>query len=169
MGDSLDMNTVEQTNDDHSTSVVDADVFIAYLKKLVVTLLQENGEDLTSALISTLEDRTHLEAIKKFISDSQVSSLFIQRAITKGKDEVCGIVNTRLELNRAFVAQTKKRSKETKEMKKKNWSRFTYRTACILRIRKWRGMRSNNVPGVAERNLHFESLQHGFHQERSGH
>lgn len=85
MGDSLENNTLEPSSDDHSTSIIDIGVFLSYLRRVVTLLFQEEGEDINVALSTAIEDRAHLEAIKKFISDSQVSSLFIQRGITKGK------------------------------------------------------------------------------------
>lgn len=84
MADSLENNNLEQNSDDHSTSIVDLNIFVSYLKKVITLLLQEEGEDISAALTVALEDRSHIEAIKKFLSDSQVSSLFIQRGITKG-------------------------------------------------------------------------------------
>ncbi len=84
MGDSLENNNLEQNSDDHSTSTVDISTFLPYLKKVVTLLLQEENEDISGALSTALEDRSHVEAIRKFLSDSQFPSLFIQRGITKG-------------------------------------------------------------------------------------
>ena len=85
MGDSLDNSNLEQNSEDHSTSIIDANVFLSYLKKLITVLLQEEGEDLSIALKISFDDRTNLECIKKFLSDSQVPSLFIQKGSNKGE------------------------------------------------------------------------------------
>lgn len=85
MGDSLDSSNLDQNSDDHSTSIIEANTFLSYLRKVIIVLLQEEGEDLNAALNTAFEDRTHLECIKKFLSDSQVSSLFIQKGSNKGK------------------------------------------------------------------------------------
>lgn len=84
MGDSLDSANLEQNSDDHSTSIIDINVFLTYLKRAVTLLLQEENEDFSAALATAFEDRAHLECVKKFLSDSQVPSLFIQRSTTKG-------------------------------------------------------------------------------------
>lgn len=88
MGDSLDSNNLEQNSDDHSASIVEISTFLSYLKRVITLLLQEENEDFSDELTAALEDRAHLECIKKFISDSQVSSLFIQRSSTKGSHSV---------------------------------------------------------------------------------
>lgn len=86
MGDSLDSNNLEQNSDDHSASIVEISTFLSYLKRVVTLLLQEENEDFSDELTAALEDRTHMECIKKFISDSQVSSLFIQRSSSKDEE-----------------------------------------------------------------------------------
>ncbi|XP_065208173.1 dynein heavy chain, cytoplasmic isoform X2 [Planococcus citri] len=93
MGDSLDNTTLEQNSEDHSTSIIDANVFLSYLKKLITVLLQEEGEDLNTALNVAFEDRSTLECIKKFLSDSQVQSLFIQKGSNKDDEAEPGTEN----------------------------------------------------------------------------
>lgn len=82
MGDSLEGSEI--LADLQNVSVVDYLSFANYLKKAVTILLPE--EDVVSpALNNALEDRSNQECIRKFLSDPQVTSLYIQRSSSKGK------------------------------------------------------------------------------------
>ncbi|KOC68078.1 Dynein heavy chain, cytoplasmic [Habropoda laboriosa] len=59
--------------------------FVNYLKKIVMVLLPD--EDVVPpAFNSALEDKDNQESIRKFISDSQVWALYIQRSSSKEED-----------------------------------------------------------------------------------
>lgn len=82
MGDSLenaDTTSVETQN----VAIVDYGEFANYLRKAATILLPE--EDATApALNITLEDKSNQDCIKKFLSDSQIPALYIQRTSSKG-------------------------------------------------------------------------------------
>ncbi|XP_026482181.1 dynein heavy chain, cytoplasmic isoform X8 [Ctenocephalides felis] len=83
MGDSLEGSEI--LADLQNVSVVDYLSFANYLKKAVTILLPE--EDVVSpALNNALEDRSNQECIRKFLSDPQVTSLYIQRSSSKEDD-----------------------------------------------------------------------------------
>lgn len=86
MGDSLDNASIEpNTTDEHSTSIVESSVFTQFLSKAVKLLLQEEGEDeIDNALAACFEEKNHLECVRKFLSDPQVPTLFVQRGVIKG-------------------------------------------------------------------------------------
>ncbi|XP_044735865.1 dynein heavy chain, cytoplasmic isoform X10 [Chrysoperla carnea] len=83
MGDSLDGS--ENTPEPQNVVVVDYSAFANYIRKAVTVLLPED-DVVPPSLNSALEDRTNQECIKKFLSDPQVSCLFIQRSSSKDDD-----------------------------------------------------------------------------------
>lgn len=82
MGDSLDV-SVESTTDSQNVSVVDFDTFINYLRKSV-SILHPDEEIVPNAFSLALEEKSNQECIKKFLNDSQVWALSIQRISVKG-------------------------------------------------------------------------------------
>lgn len=83
MGDSLE--TIDQSIDTQIVSIVDHKAFCNYLRKAILVLFDD--EELNSSkLEEALDDnRANQECIKKFLSDSQVQTLYIQKSSTKGK------------------------------------------------------------------------------------
>ena len=83
MGDSLE--TIDPSIDQQqNVSVVDYKAFCNYLRKAILVLFDEelNSSKLEEALD---ENRSNQECIKKFLSDPQVPTLYIQKSSTKGK------------------------------------------------------------------------------------
>ncbi|XP_023932000.1 cytoplasmic dynein 1 heavy chain 1-like, partial [Lingula anatina] len=68
-------------------TVADVSVFANYLRRAIPVML-EDGDDTPKALHDALKEKNKLEAIRKFLSDSQVPALLIQRC--SNKDEVGG-------------------------------------------------------------------------------
>ncbi|XP_039279680.1 dynein heavy chain, cytoplasmic [Nilaparvata lugens] len=87
MGDSLE--GVDAPPEEQTVAVVEVTDFTNYLKKIVPILLQED-EINYSALNSALEDRNNVELIKKFLGDSQVCTLFVQRSSSKDDENEGG-------------------------------------------------------------------------------
>ena len=84
MGDSLEGS--ENTSETQTVGVVDYTAFANFLRKAVTVLLPEDDGHLEPpALNATLDDKSNQECIKKFLSDPQISILFVQRASSKGK------------------------------------------------------------------------------------
>lgn len=86
MGDSLE--TIDQQSIDtqqQNVSVVDQKAFCNYLRKCVHLFFDEEEENSTKLEEALDENRLHQECIKKFLSDPQVQTLFIQKASYKGK------------------------------------------------------------------------------------
>lgn len=81
MGDSIE--GTENPPEAQNVAVVDFSAFLNYIRKAVTILLPE--EDIVPpALNAALEDKNNQESIRKFLGDSQVSTLFIQRCSSKG-------------------------------------------------------------------------------------
>lgn len=84
MGDSLEGADANQGEEEHSVAVLEFPVFANYIRK-VVTVHLEDDDIIPGSLNAALEDRSNQDCIKKFISDPQVSSLLIERSLSKGK------------------------------------------------------------------------------------
>lgn len=83
MGDSLD-GSGEPSPESQNVAIVEFPTFANYLRKAVTVLLPD--EDVVPPAFNfALEDRYNQDCIRKFLGDSQVSSLYIQRSSTKGK------------------------------------------------------------------------------------
>lgn len=82
MNDSLEIQdtSVETQN----VSIVDYGAFANYIRKAATILLPEE-DAVPPALNIALEDKANQDCIKKFLSDSQVQALYIQRSCSKGK------------------------------------------------------------------------------------
>ena len=82
MGDSLE-NPDTSVEAVQNVTIVDYGAFANYLRKAVTILLPE--EDVVPpALNKALENTDNQEKIRKFLSDSQVQALYIQRNCLKG-------------------------------------------------------------------------------------
>ena len=64
-------------------SVIEVSSFANYLRRVVPVLL-EDADDTPEALILALKEKTAIESMKKFLSDSQVPVLLVQKQTTKG-------------------------------------------------------------------------------------
>lgn len=82
MGDSLD-GSGEPAPESQNVVIVDYSSFTNYLRK-IVTILAPEDEGVPSAFIMALDDKSHQDYIRKFVCDSQVWALCIQRSSTKG-------------------------------------------------------------------------------------
>lgn len=65
-------------------SLADMNSFLKYLRKVVPVCLEEDAVS-SSALETALTDKSHQEAVRRFISDPQTRAIFIQRSSTKGE------------------------------------------------------------------------------------
>lgn len=83
MGDSLD-GSGEPSPESQNVAIVEYPTFASYLRKAVTVLLPD--EDVVPPAFSlALDDRYNQDCIRKFLGDSQVSSLYVQRSSSKGK------------------------------------------------------------------------------------
>jgi dynein heavy chain 1 len=81
MGDSLD-GAVETNTESQNVIVVDLISFSNYLRKAICILHPD--ELILHAFDSAVEDKNNQDCIRKFINDSQVWMLCIQRISSKG-------------------------------------------------------------------------------------
>lgn len=82
MGDSLDGS--ENTPEAQNIVVVDFQDFANYLRRAATVLLPED-DIVPPALNAALDDKVNQDCIRKFITDPQVSSLYVQRFSSKGE------------------------------------------------------------------------------------
>lgn len=83
MGDSLEGS--ESTADTQNVAVVDFTAFTNFVLKAATVLLPEDDSQAEPAnLVAALDDKGNQESIRKFITDPQVSTLYIQRNSSKG-------------------------------------------------------------------------------------
>lgn len=85
MGDSLDGS--ENAPEAQNVVAVDFQDFANYLRRAATVLLPED-DIVPPALNTALEDKVNQDCIRKFISDPQVSSLYVQRFSLKGMNVV---------------------------------------------------------------------------------
>jgi dynein heavy chain 1 len=64
--------------------VIEVSAFANYLRRVLPVLL-EDGDDTPKSLVTALKEMQLLDCMKKFLSDSQVPVLYVQRNINKGK------------------------------------------------------------------------------------
>lgn len=83
MGDSLD-GSGEPSPESQNVAIVELPTFASYLRKAVTVLLPDE-DAVPPAFNLALEDRYNHECIRKFLGDSQVSSLYVQRSSSKGE------------------------------------------------------------------------------------
>lgn len=85
MGDSLE--NIDQSIDStqQNISIVDHKAFSNYLRKCVNLFFDD--EEINAAKLEEAldENKANQECIKKFLSDSQVQTLYIQKSSFKGK------------------------------------------------------------------------------------
>jgi len=85
MGDSLD-GSGEPSPESQNVAIVELSTFANYLRKAVTVLLPD--EDIVPPAFNlALDDRYNQDCVRKFLGDSQVSSLYIQRSSTKGEHD----------------------------------------------------------------------------------
>ncbi|XP_046751875.1 dynein heavy chain, cytoplasmic isoform X5 [Diprion similis] len=84
MGDSLD-GSGDPSPESQNVAIVSYSSFAKYLRR-VVAILFPDEDDSPPALNFALEDKNNQECIKKFLSDSQVWSLYVQRSSAKEED-----------------------------------------------------------------------------------
>lgn len=83
MGDSLEGS--ENTPEPQNVAVVDFTAFTNFILKAATVLLPEDDSQAEPTnLVAALDDKANQECIRKFISDPQVSTLYIQRNSSKG-------------------------------------------------------------------------------------
>lgn len=83
MGDSLD-GSGEPSPESQNVAIVEFPTFANYLRKAVTVLLPDE-DTVPPAFNLALDDRYNQDCIRKFLGDSQVSSLYIQRSSIKGE------------------------------------------------------------------------------------
>lgn len=87
MGDSLDNQDLSGGDAQQNVAVVEFGAFANYLRKAATILLPEDDAHLVPpALNVALEDKSNQDCIRKFLSDSQVQALYIQRTCIKGNN-----------------------------------------------------------------------------------
>ena len=89
MGDSLEGGTGDGPPEAENVAVVEYSTFATFLKKAVTILLPEDEDVIPPALNSALNDRNNQDCVHKFLSDPQVSCLFVQRISSKGRLIFC--------------------------------------------------------------------------------
>jgi len=83
MGDSLD-GSGEPSPESQNVAIVEFPTFANYLRKAVTVLLPDE-DAVPPAFNLALEDRYNQDCIRKFLGDSQVNSLYVQRSSSKGE------------------------------------------------------------------------------------
>lgn len=81
MGDSLETSDTSGTDAAHVV-IVDESAFTNYIRKTIQIFFEE--EFIPQSFNIALEERSTQECIRKFLSDPQVQSLYIQRCSSKG-------------------------------------------------------------------------------------
>lgn len=81
MGDSLEN---PDTSTDQNVVIVEYNAFANYLRRAVTILLPEEDSLMPPALNVALEDPSNQDYIRKFLCDSQIQALYIQRSCMKG-------------------------------------------------------------------------------------
>ncbi|XP_043279701.1 dynein heavy chain, cytoplasmic isoform X3 [Venturia canescens] len=84
MGDSLD-GSGEPSPESQNIAVVEHTAFVNFLRK-IVTILAPEEDGVPAGFNSALEEKNNQECIRKFIGDSQVWALCIQRSSIKEED-----------------------------------------------------------------------------------
>ena len=69
------------TESQSTQAVAEVPALVKYLRK-IVPLLLEDGEA-SPALDNALADKSHVECMKKFLSDTQTSSILVERNVNK--------------------------------------------------------------------------------------
>lgn len=83
MGDSLEGS--DSAPETQNVAIVDFTAFSNFILKAATVLLPEDdGQAEPTNLNAALDDKTNQECIRKFLSDPQVQTLYIQRNSSKG-------------------------------------------------------------------------------------
>lgn len=85
MTDAQEENSSESPHESQNTVIVDYSSFIKYLHQ-AVRILHPDDEAALSSFSQALEDKNHQDYIKKFIGDSQVWALHVQKILSKEDD-----------------------------------------------------------------------------------
>lgn len=85
MGDSLDGS--ENAPEAHNVVVCEFQDFANYLRRAATVLLPDD-DIVPPTLNAALDDKVNQDCIRKFISDPQVASLYVQRFSQKGKSMI---------------------------------------------------------------------------------
>lgn len=64
--------------------VADVNKLVKYLKRVVPVLL-EDVDEVPASLDTAMGDKVHQDDMRKFLSDPQIVTLFVQRSISKGE------------------------------------------------------------------------------------
>ncbi|CAH1114572.1 unnamed protein product [Psylliodes chrysocephalus] len=87
MGDSLE--ATETSHETQNVAVVDFTAFTNFILKAATVLLPEDdGQAEPANLVAAIDDKTNQECIRKFISDPQITTLYVQRNSSKDDDSV---------------------------------------------------------------------------------
>lgn len=89
MTESLDSGTANtmsslDENTTNSLSIMDVSVFVEYLKKTVSTILHGDKSATSPMLDMAFDDTANLECVKKFLSDPNTATIFVQKSVLKG-------------------------------------------------------------------------------------
>ncbi|RZC33924.1 Dynein heavy, DHC N2, AAA 9 and/or MT domain containing protein [Asbolus verrucosus] len=84
MGDSLEGS--ESTPEPQNVAIVDFNAFTNFITKAATVLLPEDNQWELTNLRAALDDKVNQETIRKFLSDPQVGTLYIQRNPSKDDD-----------------------------------------------------------------------------------
>lgn len=108
MGDSLE--NIDQSIDTQQqiVSIVDHKQFCNYLRKAILVLFDDEFGSSSKLEEALDENRANQECIKKFLSDPQVQTLYIQKSSTKGKLNNFGIFATDIQDGDWWLTTVKK-------------------------------------------------------------
>lgn len=79
------MDPVDTSIESQQVAIIDYNNFANYVRKTATHFLTED-DVIPPAFNFALEDKNSQECIRKFLSDPQVDSLYIQRSCIKGKE-----------------------------------------------------------------------------------
>lgn len=135
MGDSLEGS--EATPESQNVAIVDITAFTNYILKAATVLLPEDDSQAEPVTLkATLDDPNNQESIRKFLSDPQVSTLFIQRSTSKGKPIRDFVTPAITNLTLTSCKQMMIPINHLKVKRKRNRSPITSATWCIIQARK---------------------------------
>lgn len=64
-------------------TVIEVSAFANYIRRVIPVLL-EDGDDTPKSLVTALKEKQSLDCMKKYLGDSQVPVLYVQRNTSKG-------------------------------------------------------------------------------------
>jgi hypothetical protein len=65
-------------------TVAEVGGFTKWLKRAVTVMLEDDEDSLPESLLTALQEKSSIEAMKKFLGDQQTPVLLIQKLATKG-------------------------------------------------------------------------------------